>query len=78
MQATGFFMTLSPPNGSLRCDPTSSHTYASSVKLQVTRHCKSHVPRENARSMIRRSPCSPIRVVNPWFFALPIEANYSL
>ena len=35
MQATGFFMILSPSNGSLRCDPTSSHTYVFSAKLRT-------------------------------------------
>ena len=35
MQASGFFMTLSPPNGTRRCDGTSWHTCAFSANLRT-------------------------------------------
>jgi len=78
MQASGFFMTLDPLNGSHRCDRTSSHTYVSNAKLQLANHSKTHVPAEKTRSTYCLTPWLAPPTDDAGGVPLPIKASSRL
>jgi hypothetical protein len=78
MQASGFFMTLNPLNGSRRCERTSSHPYVSNAKLQLTNHSKTHVPGEKTRSTYCLTPWLAPPTDDAGVAPLPIKASYRL